>query len=264
MVMGFPRAALQATESDRWGSDALGSSVVRMARIPDLTRRRREPELMDDPGLDPALHVHALRGLAAVNRVSRAAEGLFAELRPRFDGRPVRVLDVACGGGDVAVALEGLCRRRGIDLTADGLDRSEVAVGRARDRASKAGAHGRFFAGDALGGRLPDGYDFLVTSLFLHHLDEQAVVRLLAAMRRAARVGLVACDLERTLPGLVAAAAGTRLLTRSRIVHVDGVLSVRAAFRVRELRRLAEEAGLRGARIRRSWPFRLALSWWRS
>ena len=234
-----------------------------MISIPDLSCRRREPELMDDPGLDPELHSHALRGLAAVNRVSRAADTLFAELLPHLRDHPIRVLDVACGGGDVAVALAQRGRRRGLALTVDGLDRSDVAIAGARNRAKMAEVDGQFVTGDALEDRLPAGYDFLVTSLFLHHLKEADVVRLLAGMRRAARIGVVACDLERTLPGLVAAAAGTRLLTRSRIVHVDGVLSVRAAFRVRELRRLADAAGLTGATIRRSWPFRLVLSWWR-
>ena len=56
---------------------------------------------------------------------------------------------------------------------------------------------------------------------------------------------------------------GSRLLTRSPIVHVDGPLSVRAAFTVAEARQLAERAGLSGATIRRHWPQRFLLSWWK-
>lgn len=228
---------------------------------PGLGRRDRRPELMDDPDLDRRVHAHALRGLAAVNRLSGAARAILDDLRPPAPSGEVRVLDVACGGGDVAVSLETLGRRRGLPMVVDGLDRSEVAVGLARERARRGAARGTFFTGDALGAALPDGYDFLVSSLFLHHLGEDEVVRLLASMRRAARVGLVVSDLERSVPGWLAAVAGTRLLTRSRVVHVDGALSVRAAFRVRELAGLAARAGLDGFRIRRCWPFRLVLSW---
>ena len=226
-----------------------------------LHRRDRRPELMDDPALDPDAHAHALRGLSAVNRISGAARALFDDLRPPAPNGELRVLDVGCGGGDVAVALESLGRRAGVPLVVDGLDRSEVAVGFARERARRAATRGRFFVGDALGAALPAGYDFLVSSLFLHHLAETDVVLLLAAMRRAARVGVVVSDLERSVPGWLAAVAGTRLLTRSRVVHVDGALSVRAAFRVKELAGLARRAGLTGFRIRRCWPFRLVLSW---
>ena len=38
-----------------------------------LARRDRQPELMDDPALDPAEHRVALAALARINRISRSA-----------------------------------------------------------------------------------------------------------------------------------------------------------------------------------------------
>ena len=77
----------------------------------------------------------------------------------------------------------------------------------------------------------------------------------------AARRLLLVNDLERSLVGLLLAVAGTRLLTRSPVVHYDGPWSVAAAFTVAEARRLARAAGLAGARVTRCWPWRWQLTW---
>jgi hypothetical protein len=65
--------------------------------------RRLQPELMDQPGLDPARHRQALRGLRRINFWSRSAGILWPALAglARAAQRPLRVLDQATGGGDV-------------------------------------------------------------------------------------------------------------------------------------------------------------------
>ena len=68
------------------------------------------------------------------------------------------------------------------------------------------------------------------------------------------------CDLGRSLPGLAIAWLGTRLLTRSPIVHTDALLSVRAAFTPDEALDLARRAGWPAPRIERVWPCRWLLS----
>jgi len=68
-------------------------------------------------------------------------------------------------------------------------------------------------------------------------------------------------DLIRSRLGYALAWAGTRLLSRSWVVHTDGPLSVRAAFTPEELLRLAERASLSGAALQRFWPERQRLIW---
>jgi hypothetical protein len=45
------------------------------------------------------------------------------------------------------------------------------------------------------------------------------------------------------------------------VFQVDGTRSVEAAFATDEARRLAERAGLTGARIVTRWPQRVLLTW---
>src|SRR5262249_38607158 len=92
-------------------------------------------------------------------------------------------------------------------------------------------------------------------------LDEAQAVPFLRRAGAAARRLVLVNDLRRSLAGLLAAYAATRLLTTSPVVHTDGPLSVRAAFTLPEVRELAWQAGLDGATVVRRWPFRFLLMW---
>ena len=86
---------------------------------------------MDQPELDAAEHAHALTGLGRINRVSRSASMYWPELRrlaKSQHGRPVRVLDLACGGGDVPIALARRAVRSGLNIAIEGCDKSAAAV----------------------------------------------------------------------------------------------------------------------------------------
>ena len=233
-----------------------------MSLFPDTATRRIEPELMDDPSLAPEQHRIALRGLARINAVSLCAASIWSGLRQhlhRVSGR-ARVLDVACGGGDVAVSLQRLAARTGVRLTVDGCDLSETAVGLAAARAGRFGLDSSFFRHDALAGSFPSGYDAVISSLFLHHLSEGDAVMLLRRMGRSADV-VVVNDLARGPLGYAAAVVGTRLLSRSPVVRVDGPRSVRGSFTVTEARALASRAGLERARVKPVFPWRWQLDW---
>lgn len=228
--------------------------------------RCREPELMDQPGLDAELHRQALVGLRRVNVVSGTVRALWNPIRQLAEGCPernIRVLDLACGGGDVARGLAAKARRSGVPLHVDGCDISPVAVAHAQSALQHSGLDNvRFFGCDVLEGPLPDDiYDVVTCSLFLHHLDERDAVRVLRRMGQLTRRLVLVDDLCRSRWGYWMAWFGSRLLTRSPIVHIDGPLSVNGAFTLDEARRLALEAGLTGAHCIRHWPARFLLSW---
>ncbi len=101
----------------------------------------------------------------------------------------------------------------------------------------------------------------VMCSLFLHHLDEEQARGLLQRMRQAARYLVLVNDLRRSLFGYALAYLGTRILSASHIVHVDGPLSVQAAFTIPEVRQLAKSAGMTEATVSRRWPCRFLLTW---
>ena len=231
---------------------------------PGLKQRQREPELMDDPSLDAGLHHAALVGLARVNWWSARTAVFWKAIRPLTHGsggRALRVLDLACGGGDWAISLARRAERAAIPMSVSGCDISPVALDHAIAQNNAAGADVSFFQTDVLQDRLPEGFDVICCSLFLHHLDESDVVTLLTSMQRAAGRMIVISDLIRSRRGFLLAWCGVRLLTRSRICHVDGPRSVRAAFTPEEILQLANRSGMSGVHLARQWSQRFLLTW---
>ncbi len=232
-----------------------------------LDRRHREPELMDQPDLDKQLHEQALQGLARVNRISGNVATLWMRIRQlakQNTGDGLHVLDVACGGGDTAIALSRRAKAAGIPIQISGCDISPIAVEFATAQAKAADVDVTFFQTDVIHEPLPAGIDVVCCSLFLHHLDEDDVIRLFSVMREAADRMILVNDLIRSRWGYLLAWCGIRILTRSRICHVDGPLSVRAAFTPDEAVRLAEQAGLQDVEATRHWPQRFLLTWRRT
>ncbi len=219
---------------------------------------------MDQPGLDPVAHASALNALERINWWSGSAGILWPALRDLLRAqapRPVRVLDVACGAGDVALRLARRARRAGLPLEIAGCDVSDTALSFARERAKHSDVPVEFFSFDALNDPLLTNYDVVTTSLFLHHLDEEDAVTLLRRLGEMAGRLLLVNDLARCRLGYMAAWLGTRVLSRSWVARIDGPLSVAGAFTPAEALEMARQAGLAEAPVARRWPFRFLLTW---
>ncbi|HKZ09160.1 MAG TPA: methyltransferase domain-containing protein [Rhodanobacteraceae bacterium] len=228
-----------------------------------LARRELVGELMDDPALAAQAHHVALRGLERINRVSRTAAALWPRIKRIVSLSPntsASLLDVACGGGDLALALARRSRRRGLALQIQGCDVSDTALQYASQAAARAGETVELFRADVTAEPLPRHYTFITCTLFLHHLDDAGIVALLRMLAGHCDHLLVS-DLIRGRTGYALAWMGTKLLSRSPIVHEDGLRSVRAALTLHEARELANGAGLHDVHFERHWPQRFLMTW---
>ena len=229
----------------------------------DLSRRVIVPEIMDQPGLDASEHAQALRGLERINRISATPRILWNPIRclAKESSRPLRVLDIACGGGDILQQLARRSARDSLRIVYAGCDISPTAVAHAQQNADRNGHTVRFFQHDILDAPLQEHYDVVMCSLFLHHMDEKAACIVLERLKTTSARLVLVHDLVRSPLGYVVAVVGTRLLSRSPIVHNDGPISVKAAFSIAEARDLAARCGMMDARVSWQWPFRFLLEW---
>ena len=108
-----------------------------------LNERVLEGELMDAPDLAANLHHSALQGLQRVNRLSGTASVLANKIVSLFGSSAsnLRILDLACGGGDVTIGLAQQLQRVGITANIEGWDRSDTAIDFARARLKQLAAH---------------------------------------------------------------------------------------------------------------------------
>jgi 2-polyprenyl-3-methyl-5-hydroxy-6-metoxy-1,4-benzoquinol methylase len=227
-------------------------------------RRRRDPELMDDPHGDPREHRAALAALRRSSRIlgidTRLAHAV-AEVAPREDAR---IVELGTGGGGLLAAMAAHFNRMKTSHHLMGLDRSPFALAVAQSDLG-AGQTCSFVAGDAL--RLPfadQSLDVVVCSLLFHHFDTESAIGLLREAARVACRAVVIGDLDRTRLAWLLTSLVTRLTSRSRLFHVDGPRSVRAAYRPDEVRALTAAAGLAVVSVRPSFPFRWIMTWRRN
>ena len=113
-----------------------------------VAKRVREPELMDAPDLAPERHAHALRGLSRLNRFSGSVGIMWQPIArlAQNHNRPLRILDLATGAGDIPIGLWHRARRAGVPLDIRGVDLSQRAVQWAQQRADRAGVDVQFDA----------------------------------------------------------------------------------------------------------------------
>lgn len=233
-----------------------------------MLTRKRVPELMDDPTLDYSSHAEALRGLERLNFVSTSAASLWAQIKPltqqgKLQSTPLRILDIATGGGDIPAALLKAAAFDGVEIEIVGSDLSQSSIKYASEHALKKQVSIDFVQLDALNDDLPQNFDVVMTNLFTHHLDPPDVIKLLTKMSRAAKQMVLVNDLVRSEISYALVWLGTRLLSRSPIVQYDGPVSVQGSFTGAEFLQMAQEAGLRGCKIKPCPPCRQILIWQR-
>jgi len=105
-----------------------------------------------------------------------------------------------------------------------------------------------------------NSFDFVLSSLFLHHFTDEQAILLLRSFYRIARRALLLCDLERNIIPYWFLPLTQRLFGWKKITVRDGRISVRAAFRKHELLELCRSAGLERIQAAVYRPaFRIAL-----
>jgi hypothetical protein len=206
------------------------------------------PELLDHAS--PEVARDNLRDLVRINRylgghaiLRRIMTDFVHSEQDRFS-----MLDVGAASGDMGAVL----RRRYPRATITSLDSKCIHLEEAAQPK---------LAGDAFALPFSVGsFDFVFSSLFLHHFSDDQVVELFRSFRTVARRAVLAIDLERGPLAYRFIPATRWLFGWHDISLYDGPASVRAAFKKDELLALALRAGLDQARVNvhRPWA-RLSL-----
>ncbi|MCR2793338.1 methyltransferase domain-containing protein [Microbacterium sp. zg.Y625] len=220
-------------------------------------------ELMDDPQCDPGRLDATLRRFGTVNRLVSGWGGIYrAHLRPHLAGlgRPARVLDLGCGGGDLIGRLAGLARRDGLRVQWLGVDPDTRAhaVARARERDDV-----RFRCTDSTALRAEgERFDAVVSNHVLHHLTPEELAGFAADSLALSSGPVLHADIARGRLAYGLYAVGIAPLAPGTFLHTDGLRSIRRSYRPDELQRALEPAAA-GAGAARVWhvdspaPFRL-------
>ncbi|MCX5745869.1 MAG: methyltransferase domain-containing protein [Proteobacteria bacterium] len=235
----------------------------------DFSRRSTQPELMDTEPVSFAEFRACLVDLARVNQLSgayRPTLAFFDRLLPtlRRLGRPLEVVDVGSGYGDMLRRIDAWAARHRVAVSLTGVDLNPWSR-QAAAEATPSTQPITWVTADAFAYRPPRGIDVVISSLFTHHLSDPAVIQFVTWMEKTARLGWFVNDLHRhPLPYHVFRRVA-KLARFHRFVQHDGPVSIARAFGVADWRRILDDAGLspKAAEIAWRMPFRLTVGRWR-
>jgi hypothetical protein len=205
-----------------------------------MPARILEPETLDHLAPDDPVAQRSRRDLRRVNRVM-GARGILARALRRAGaerhGRPLRMLEIGCGDGSLMLDV---ARRSGGafgDAQLTLLDRQPLVTAATLRAYVDAGWRAESLVTDVLVWAADTSasarWDIVVTNLFLHHFEGDALRRVLGAVARRADA-FVACEPRRSRFALVASHL-VGFIGANAVTRQDAVLSVRAGFVDREL-----------------------------
>lgn len=227
--------------------------------MPTLILGDRQPdlvELMDRPDCDLGMLRETYRQFELLNRLLSGWRGIYRRsIRPKLLEGPATLLDVGCGGGDVARFLARRARRDGLVLAITGIDPDERAIAYARGVTSRDAIE---WEACHTSGLVSEGrqFDFVISNHVLHHLKHDELQGLLSDSEALATHACLHNDICRD----DLAMAGFHIVSlpfRGSFIRPDGLMSIRKSYTRRELTGVLPP----GWRAERRMPFRLLATW---
>ncbi len=175
-----------------------------------------------------------LRDIAKVNGLTGAYAPTLTWLnhlygRMPLQGRPLHIVDVGCGYGDMLRRIHRWAEDRHLPVKLTGIDLNPHAVRAAREITIPGTA--TFLVGDAYSFKPAEGIDVVINSLVAHHLENRELVDLLDWMEANARLGWFVNDLHREPFPYYAFKVLCRFTRWHPFVKHDGPVSILRSFR---------------------------------
>ncbi|GAA1406908.1 hypothetical protein AUR04nite_04710 [Glutamicibacter uratoxydans] len=175
--------------------------------------------------------------------------------------RQARILDIGCGGGDIAVDLYRRALADGFSVAVRGIDPDPRAIDFARAAALSRGLprqavefHRQNSTQLAAEGA---AFDVVISNHLMHHLHPGELQQLMADSEKLCTEVAVHSDIRRSRAALGLFGAATLPLAGTSFIRRDGLTSIRRSFTAAELAQLARP----GWQVEAGRPYRNLLTW---
>ena len=210
-----------------------------------LRNRRRTDELIDSPHADEGELRRSLVYIRKINDWLKYTDVTVGHLEAFSKNwnrdRTYRILDVATGSADIPWAILKWADEKAWKVEVVGIDLHAQILKIAEEDGPDPRL--KLMRGNALALPFADGaFDYAISAMFLHHLDDADVVRAMREMDRVSGRGIIISDLIRNARSYLWITLFT--LGQTKMVRHDGPASVAQAFTEAEVMRFRERSGL--------------------
>ncbi|WP_290698342.1 methyltransferase domain-containing protein [Lacinutrix sp.] len=220
--------------------------------------RSEEEEIMDDLDYNgPILH-DALDKLAKINQWLGGnivtINGLKKALKNHPKKERITIIDLGCGGGDILREISQFGKKNNYNFNLIGIDANPHTVNYA-NILSQNYDNVIFKTIDIFSEEFNAlKYDLVLTTLFLHHFKEDALISFLKPVLEKAKLGIVINDLHRHKLAYYLFKLLSTTIKNKTIVE-DGLTSVLRGFKREELKSISEKINA-NYQIQWKWAFR--------
>jgi ubiquinone/menaquinone biosynthesis C-methylase UbiE len=226
-------------------------------------RRSYELENIDKGTYTPEEYEGCIVELQRVNEWLGDAKALRGSLLKEIERAGLRsfsVLDIGAGSGELLRVAAQWARETDRKASLAGLELNERSAKAILDESAD---FPEISSVRANGLTLPfadKSVDYVMSSLTLHHFDDDGAVSLLREMGRVAARGVFVIDLHRNPVAYFFYTTLGHIILHNRLLREDGALSILKSFKPDELEKLGHQAGLENATVEKHFPSRLVLS----
>ncbi len=226
----------------------------------NFKKRIDREEIMDHTTIELEPLAAAYRDINRSNELLGGYSATFKTLRKliataRSSG-PVRILDMGCGDGGMLRYLAERFRKLNITVEFLGLDLNSDALVLARENSREyqeitfGCANILEYHGEAL------RYDYVLCTLTLHHFSDHDIPRVISVCQSCCDRAVIINDLHRSKTAYYLFKIFSAIFIRSAIAINDGLISIRRAFRKRELQELSKKFPNWEHKIKWHWAYR--------
>ena len=229
-----------------------------MSLFVDTTYRSKEEEIMDDLDMSGDMLIKTLDQIAGINKWlggnKVTLNGIQKLLKDKLKDESIVIVDLGCGNGDMLRAIAEFGRNNNFRFQLLGIDANQTTVDYAIEL-SKEYPEIAYCKQDVLSDSFKERkYDVVLCTLFLHHFDNDVIMKLLNTMISNSRLGAIVNDLHRHrlayyLFKLVA------LVINNRMVTNDGLLSILRGFKREDINQFISKINYKST-VEWKWAFR--------
>lgn len=227
-----------------------------------LKNRSHITEKMDNLHLDGPELEQTLNGLSVINALLGNTSATFKAIRKELKKHPnetIRIIDLGCGGGDNLRRISKWCYQNNRPVNLIGIDGNANILTYAKAK-NNAQTKITYLQADILHPSFElDHCDILISSHFMYHFTDDALVTFLKKAKSKVTNMIVFSDLYRSPTAYQLFKIFGFLMPFHPTVKQDGLTAITRSFKKKELRLIAEKAGLTDYSIQYKWIFRYLL-----
>ncbi|WP_340199100.1 methyltransferase domain-containing protein [Ascidiimonas sp. W6] len=227
--------------------------------IKDLSKRSHDPEIMDDfdtplPDLKEVLDdINRVNTILGGFEITNKAVTRLIQENPK---QSYTIVDVGCAEGSMLRKLATSFRKKRHQVNFIGIDLNEEALLIAKER-SKNFPEISYLKQDIFTANFQNlGCDIVISTLTMHHFNDEAIVRFIKYFIKIATIGVVINDLQRSVWAYYLFKLFSLIFIKTRVAKIDGLISIRRAFIRKELISYTKNLPGVNHKIEWKWAFR--------